>query len=86
MIAVLVSLLLILYKTMFVEPPIEEVTDTTTEDKINLTLSKLEVMNFNLSVLSDPKFVTLKSIETPLLEASIGRKNPFAAIFSTSAK
>lgn len=86
MIAVLVSLLLILYKTMFVEPPIEEVTDTTTEDKINLTLSKLEVMNFNLAVLNDPKFITLKSIETPLIESSIGRKNPFAAIFNTSAK
>lgn len=86
MIAMLVALLLVLYKTMFVTPPLEEVTDTTAEDKINRTLNKLELMNFNLTVMQDPKFTTLKSIETPLLNLPIGRKNPFAAIFGSSKK
>lgn len=86
MIAVLLALLLILYKTLFVKPILDEVADTTVEDKINKTLTKLEVMNFNLGILQDQKFMTLKSIETPFINVPVGRKNPFAAIFSSSAK
>ncbi len=87
MIAILIALLLVLYKTMFTTPPIEEVsTDLTAESKIDQTLSKLELMNFDLSAINDPKFMSLESIEKPLIQAAVGKKNPFAIILGSQTK
>lgn len=87
MVAILIALLLVLYKTMFMPTPIEEpVEDLAKESKIEQTFAKLESMNFDLSAINDPKFMSLESLERPLVQTTVGRKNPFAVILGSQPK
>jgi len=76
---ILVGLLILAYKTMFVAPEdisIEE--NIIASDRVAAVLSEVEHINFDITVLNDPAFASLKSIEIPLPSLPVGKKNPFS--------
>jgi len=79
---ILVGLLVIAYKVIFVAPPAtdEFVFDENAAvgEKVQAILLQVENINFDTTVLNDPKFQSLKSIDTPLPSLPIGKKNPFS--------
>ena len=78
---VLIGFAIIGYKIMFVAPPddfsISE--NIIASERVERILKEVEQINFDISVMVDPKFTSLKSIEIPLVSLPIGKKNPFSA-------
>jgi len=79
MLIVLVGLLIVAYKFIFVS---DEVNLTAEEniaasERVESVLREVQRINFDTSLLRDPKLVSLKSIQVPLLSLPIGKKNPF---------
>jgi len=77
---ILIGLLVIAYKVMFVSPDDDLVVseNVTASVRVETILRQVETINFNLSIVDDLKFNSLKSIETPLISLPIGRENPFS--------
>jgi hypothetical protein len=82
LVVILLGLLIVAYKIMFVSSdenlPLEE--NITAGDRVESVLREVESINFDTSVMEDPKFQSLESIEVPLISLPIGKKNPFSAI------
>lgn len=79
---ILLALLFVAYKVMFAPPGIDPyATDQSVMEgeKVVAILQQVEGISFDTSVISDPKFKTLKSIEIPLPSIPVGKKNPFSA-------
>lgn len=79
---ILLALLIFAYKTIFVEPAGDLSVDQNlaASQRVEAILQEVEGINFDMSILQDQKFQSLKSIEIPLLSLPIGRKNPFSVI------
>ncbi len=77
---ILLGLLILAYKTMFVSSDTESLVEEniTASARVESILKEVESVNFDMSVMEDQKFKSLKSIETPLISLPIGRKNPFS--------
>lgn len=78
----LVAILVVAYK-MILMAPYEEAylsADLAESEMVIITLNKLQSINFDTSIASDPKFKTLQSIETPLPNIPVGKSNPFLEI------
>jgi hypothetical protein len=86
LVAVLLGLLVLAYKTMFMSSG-EDLQGLTIEEnvlaseRVQIILQKVDGISFDKSIFEDEKFNSLKSIETPLISLPVGRKNPFSAVF-----
>lgn len=79
---VLIGLLFVAYKVMFAPAPTDPYSSDQSSiegEKVVATLQQVEGVNFDISVISDPKFKSLKSIEIPLPSLPVGKQNPFSA-------
>lgn len=75
----LIALLIVAYKVMFTTPYDGTLSSDFSESQVVIsTLSKLQMVNLNTAVVNDPKFGTLKSIQTPLPNIPVGKENPFS--------
>jgi len=79
---ILIAMGVVLYRSMFAPPSAEFLLteDSATKTKIEVTLAKIDSINFDMAVFNDSKFQTLKSIESPLPSIPKGRANPFATV------
>lgn len=79
---ILVGLLIVAYKVVFM-PSTDGVSSTDQNiaagERAVIILKQIEGINFDTSIITDPKFRSLQSIETPLPTLPIGKKNPFSA-------
>lgn len=79
---ILIGLLVIGYKVVFTSPSAdflaEENTEINTAEKVETILNEIEKINFDTKVMTDPKFTSLKSIETILPSLPVGKRNPFS--------
>lgn len=80
---ILLGLLVFAYKVMFLAPE-EEILSSdeniAASARVEGILKQVESIKFDTSITQDPKFKSLRSIETPLISLPIGRKNPFSGI------
>lgn len=78
---ILIALLILAYKVMFM-PPEEglatEGDNVLASQRVESILQKIERIKFDLDIMQDEKFKSLKSIETPLVTLPVGKANPFA--------
>lgn len=76
---ILVGLLILAYKTMFGGTSEDLLVDENiiAGDRISAILTQIESINFDTSIMQNENFKSLKSIEIPLLNLPVGRKNPF---------
>ncbi len=82
LVIILIGLLVIGYKVIFTSPSAdflaEESAKMSTAEKVGIIMNEVEKISFDTKVMSDPKFTSLKSIETILPVLPIGKKNPFS--------
>ena len=84
---ILVGLLILAYKVMFVgtdDLDLSAEENTAASVRVENMLLQVEKINFDTSVMRDPKFQSLKSIETPLISLPIGKSNPFLKNFGSN--
>lgn len=83
---ILLGLLIIGYKVVSTSPNADLLTEESAEnnigEKIGSILKEVESINFNVGVMKESKFMSLKSIEIPLISLPIGKKNPFSDALS----
>jgi len=76
----LVALLVVAYKVMFVSSPddffVSE--NMVASQRVEAVLKSVEQINFETNIILDPKFMSLQSIQRPLISLPIGKKNPFS--------
>ena len=80
---ILLGLLVIGYKVVFVQENSDLLVAENTiniDEKIGNILKEVESINFSVGVMKESKFMSLKSIEIPLVSLPIGRNNPFSDI------
>jgi hypothetical protein len=79
---VLLGLLVVAYKVMFVSSGGSLLADENiaASARVEVILQEVSNIKFDMSIKTDPKFQSLKSIETPLISLPIGKKDPFSAI------
>lgn len=69
------------------EPPL---TTTTVENQVQtqfqMLVSQLQPVSFDTTIFSDPRFMALVNLATPILPESSGRLDPFASIPGVSGK
>ncbi|MEK7669436.1 MAG: hypothetical protein AAB350_02490 [Patescibacteria group bacterium] len=87
--AILAGLLVVGYKIMFMSSNEDILIDPTDSslmvgEKISKILEEVESIDFDTSVTEDPKFKSLRSIETPLISLPVGKINPFSANFGSN--
>jgi hypothetical protein len=78
---VMLGLLVYAYKTMFA--PADDVSsadNTIATQRVEMIMNQINGINFDTSVMQEPSFKSLKSIETPLISLPVGRSNPFAPV------
>lgn len=79
---ILLGLLIIGYKVIFTSSSRDIITEENTNigagEKVKVLLNEVEKINFDTKVMSDPKFTSLKSIETILPSLPVGKRNPFS--------
>lgn len=83
---ILLGLIIVAYKVV-IAPPAEDLAvdeNIVASQRVETILKEVESINFDTTVMEDPKFQSLKSIETPLISLPIGRKNPFAALYGSN--
>lgn len=82
MLLVLLALLFVAYKVMFAPAGIDPYASDQSAlegERVLGILQQIEKISFDVSVINDPKFKSLKSLEIPLPSLPVGKKNPFAA-------
>ncbi len=64
------------------EPPLTETiaTDNQAQTQFETLVGKLQPISFNTAIFSDPRFVVLVDLATPITPEQSGRLDPFAAI------
>lgn len=79
---ILLGLLIIGYKVIFTSPDenflVEENNDISVDQKIEKILNEVEKISFNIDIIKESKFNSLRSIEISLPILPIGKKNPFS--------
>jgi hypothetical protein len=79
---ILLILVIVAYNTLMSSPEEqgEEVAaDLAGSSRVEALLATVNGISFDRSVFSDPRFATLKSIETPLPSRPVGKQNPFGS-------
>lgn len=86
LVIILLGLLVIGYKVMFVPPSENSLLDenTVASERMENILQEIENISFDIGVINDKKFKSLKSIETPLVSLPVGKRNPFSAILNSN--
>jgi len=87
--AILVGLLVIGYKILFMSSGEDILIDSTDSnsmvgERISVILTEVESINFDTTITEDPKFKSLKTIETPLISLPVGKTNPFSPNFGSN--
>ncbi|MFA6269796.1 MAG: hypothetical protein WC657_01135 [Candidatus Paceibacterota bacterium] len=80
---ILLGLLVVAYKTMFVSSNNDLLVsdeNVLAGERVETILKEIEGINFDLSVMENESFKSLKSIETPLVSLPVGRPNPFSLV------
>ncbi len=80
LVVLLIAIVIFGYKFLFVEP-IDEFAfqeNQATMDRVTVLIQSIENINFDTSVINDPKFNSLESIEIPLINLPLGKTNPFS--------
>ncbi len=77
-ISIIIAAALIIYKIFFVVPVDDSIPITSA--KIDQALIMIDSINFDRQVFSDPNLGSLKSLEIPINEVSVGKSNPFGSI------
>jgi hypothetical protein len=80
---ILLGLLILAYKVMFVTPGEDVLSadeNIAASARVEIILKQVESIKFDTSITQDPKFKSLKSIETPLISLPVGKINPFSGI------
>ncbi|MBN2093800.1 MAG: hypothetical protein JW740_00270 [Candidatus Zambryskibacteria bacterium] len=81
MLIILIGLLVIAYKVMYM-PDQEEALlideNVTASQRMESLLDQIEVVSFDMDIIINEKFESLKSIATPLISIPVGRDNPFS--------
>ena len=49
-------------------------------------VAELQPISFNANIFSDPRFLALRDLTTPITDEPIGRSDPFAAAAGVSAR
>ncbi len=80
LLTVLVVAVALIYKTLFATPVESLIPEESSNAKVDDALNKISSINFDMSVLNDPKFGTFKSIESALPSVGIGKDNPFVSV------
>ena len=79
---ILLGLLVIGYKVIFTSPSAdflaEESTEMSSAERVEVIMGEVEKINFDTKIMGDPKFTSLKSIETILPSLPVGKRNPFS--------
>ena len=76
---ILLGLLVMAYKTIFVSSlgDLSVSENIKASERVGTALKEVENIKFDLTVLNDVNFKSLRSIEIPLPSLPIGKKNPF---------
>lgn len=86
LVVILIALLIVGYKVMFVAPQddlvIEE--NIAASQRVESILVKVQSISFDMGVLENQKFQSLESLEIPLPNLPIGKKNPFSGPYSSN--
>lgn len=82
LLAILVGLLVVAYKVLFVSDTADLSLgeDVAASVAVEQMLNQVNNINFDTSIIKDPKINTLKSIETPLPSIPVGKTNPFSGL------
>lgn len=59
---------------------VTEVSANNAQDKFTTLLAQLEPITFNTAVFSDPRFLSLRDLTTPVSAEPQGRADPFAPL------
>lgn len=63
------------------EPPVQEVsTDNEAQVRFQTLVSQLQPITFDTSIFSDPRFMALVDLKTPITPETAGRLDPFAPV------
>lgn len=63
------------------QPPlIPETTQNESQLQFQILVSELQPISFNTGIFSDPRFVALVDLATPIMPETMGRLDPFAAV------
>lgn len=78
---ILLGLMAVAYKTMFVAPVdetslVEE--NILAGERVVQVLNEIQSISFDTSVFAENQFSSLKTIEVPLPDLPVGKKNPFS--------
>lgn len=80
LVILLIAIVIFGYKFLFVEP-VDEFSfqeNQAVMDRVTVLIQSIENINFDTDVINDPKFNSLKSIDTPLINIPLGKDNPFS--------
>jgi len=83
---ILIGLLVVAYKVLFVSSTddLSVSENVTASVRVEALLQQVESIDFNLDIVKDPKFKSLKSIEIPLISLPVGRNNPFLSVLNSN--
>ncbi len=85
---VLLILLFVGYKLLFTsKSEVSSVTETAQAnigEKIGSILKEVESINFDIGIMKEQKFMSLKSIEIPLVLLPVGKNNPFSDVLGSN--
>jgi len=63
------------------EPPLTtEVTESQAQLQFQILVGQLQPISFNTSIFSDPRFLALVDLTTPITPETAGRPDPFAPV------
>lgn len=69
------------------EPPLTTTTvENQAQTQFQMLVSQLQPVSFDTTIFSDPRFMALTDLATPVLPESAGRLDPFASIPGVSGK
>lgn len=70
------------------QPPLTATTvsENQAQTRFQALVSELQPISFDTDIFSDPRFLSLVDLTTPITPESAGRLDPFASIIGVSAK
>ena len=66
------------------EPPLSAGTENQVQTQFKLLVSQLQPISFDTDIFSDPNFLSLVDLATPIAPETSGRIDPFAALSGAS--
>jgi hypothetical protein len=84
---VLIGLLAVAYKVMFMAPSGADSSadqNVAASARVELLLRQVNNIKFDVSVVQNDKFKSLKNLELSLPSVPVGRRNPFASVYGSN--